>query len=196
MTDEVIGETPEPTEGAPEAPPEEEFDKERALATIRKLREFEKQAKAQAKELATLKAADEERKRAEMSETDKLKADLEAARKDLATEKTERVRAQVRAIVAQAASEFRMHDKTGADALANLGRMELDEEGQIPDLKKRMDALKAAKPWLFEGQATISPTNPPGAPQKPSDDQVLTELFGKSHNRLFDGGGVVWNQPE
>jgi hypothetical protein len=59
---------------------EEEFAKERAMDTIKKLRANEKRA---AKKLAALEKAEEERKRAEMSEMDRLKADLETSQSAL-----------------------------------------------------------------------------------------------------------------
>ena len=76
-------ETPAPTEPVAEpvkvtAPvvetevPEEAFDKERALRTIHAQREEMKEAKAQLKELATLKAEAAKRAEAEMTEAERL----------------------------------------------------------------------------------------------------------------------------
>ena len=78
--------TQQPQAGAEQAKPAvepevkaDEFDKARAMATIEKLREFEKQAKAQAKKLADYEAKEKERQEAELSETDKLKKQLAEA---------------------------------------------------------------------------------------------------------------------
>ena len=76
MTDEApkaeIAESTTPEQ----AEPEQEFDKERAMATINKLREREKEANKLAKKLEAYEKAEAERKQAEMSETEKLKAQL------------------------------------------------------------------------------------------------------------------------
>jgi hypothetical protein len=77
---------------------EEEFDKERAMNTIRQLREVEKKAKADAKRLADYEKAEQSRIDAEKSElqkaqdrADKAEADAKATklallRRDVATE--------------------------------------------------------------------------------------------------------------
>ena len=74
------GETPEAevetTEAQVESKDEDPFDKERAMDTINKLRDIEKQAKRDKAELERLRKAEEERKKAEMSETDRLKAEI------------------------------------------------------------------------------------------------------------------------
>ena len=77
----VINQT-QPTPAA-----EDVFDKERAMATINALREIEKQAKKDAKELARLKEAEAKQKESEMTELQKAQkqaADLQAERDKLA----------------------------------------------------------------------------------------------------------------
>lgn len=78
------GETPEQQPPASETPPADaqqetpqgdEFDKERAMATIKNLRAVEKQAKKDAKQLKTLLEAEDKRKKSEMDETERLKAE-------------------------------------------------------------------------------------------------------------------------
>ena len=63
---------------------EEEFDKERAMATIKNLRKFEKDAKKLEKELETYKLKEDERKKAELSEIDRLKLEKQEVDKKLA----------------------------------------------------------------------------------------------------------------
>lgn len=77
------GEMPEAEVQVIEAPvaETEQFDKERAMATITKLRESEKQAKKDRAELERLRQLEDERKKAELSETERLKAEL--AERDL-----------------------------------------------------------------------------------------------------------------
>jgi superfamily II DNA helicase RecQ len=55
---------------------DEAFDQVRAMETIRNLREIEKQAKRDKAELERLKKLEEERKLADLSETDRLKAQI------------------------------------------------------------------------------------------------------------------------
>jgi len=103
MSEEIKGETPEeePTEKPEEVKPEEEtqeeFDKDRAMATIKNLREIEKQAKKDAKKLADLEKAEQERKEAEMSELEKANtklAELEAKNAELARKQMQREAAE------------------------------------------------------------------------------------------------------
>ena len=71
----------------PEPQVEEEFDKERAMDTIKKLRAFEKQAKQQEKKLAAYEEAEEKRKQAEMSEMERLQVELEKSKSELVSAK-------------------------------------------------------------------------------------------------------------
>ena len=75
---ETKGEMPEAEVQVMDAPvtTEEPFDKERAMATISKLREAEKQAKKERVELEHLRQLEDARKKAELSETERLKAEL------------------------------------------------------------------------------------------------------------------------
>lgn len=61
----------------------EPFDRARAMETIRKQREEVKAAKKVAQELERYKKAEEEKKLADMSETDRLKTELSRAQKEL-----------------------------------------------------------------------------------------------------------------
>jgi NAD-specific glutamate dehydrogenase len=72
------GEMPEAEVQEMDAPvtSEEPFDKERAMATISKLREAEKQANNERVELEHLRQLEDARKKAELSETERLKAEL------------------------------------------------------------------------------------------------------------------------
>src|SRR5512133_2941372 len=56
-----------------ETPEEEPFDKERAMATIKNLRKYEKDAAKLAKELEAYKLKEEEDRKAKLSEIDRLK---------------------------------------------------------------------------------------------------------------------------
>jgi hypothetical protein len=72
---------------------EEEFDKDRALATIRKLRENEKATKAQLKELADLKAAQAAAEEKRLKETGDYQKIAEDAQKKVAELEPHKARA-------------------------------------------------------------------------------------------------------
>jgi len=76
------GEKPEVKPESQEEPQGDEFDKDRAMATIKKLRGIESEAEKEIRRLKEeneqLAKAEEERKKAEMSEIEKLQADYEA----------------------------------------------------------------------------------------------------------------------
>lgn len=159
--------------------PEEPFDKERAMATITKLREQEKEAKRIAKEFEQLKAEAKKREEAELSEL-------------------ERIRKQ--------ATELESHN---AKLQADIWRRDAIAEAGLPSIfsdrikganKDEMieDAKELAKllPQLKQPAPHVSPTNPNGANPAETDQQKRERLFGRQSN-LFDmeaikanGGGV------
>lgn len=163
----------------------DEFDPERAKALIAKLRGEEKRAKQLEKELMTLRQADEESKRAEMTEIERLRTDLQKA-KDAQQRLEQEYEAQRRNnAVITAASQAGMYDPN--DAIALLANVGIDEVAQA------LETLKAAKPYLFKtttASPAFSPTNPAGGAAKPSDQQILAEIYGGRKSNLFVGGGV------
>jgi hypothetical protein len=185
-------ETPAPTETVekpvePTAPvvetPEEPFDKDRAMSTIQKLREIEKKAKQDAKELEQLKAEKSKREEAELSETEKLKK---------------------QAADAKAEADKLKADIMRRDVIAEVGLPSAFAERLKGDTKEAMleDAKELAK--LLPKQPTppphIQPTNPGGASANETDADKRARLFGSNANP-FDmetvkqqGGGVVWNK--
>jgi len=81
----VVAAPVEPVE--PDIIDDDDFDKERAMDTIKKLRAFEKQAKQQEKKLAAYEEAEEKRKQAEMSEMERLQVELEKSKSELVSAK-------------------------------------------------------------------------------------------------------------
>jgi ATP-dependent Lon protease len=150
VTDEVQ-DTPEVgKDGSP-------FDAERAQALIDKLREENKAAKSAAKELAELKAADEKRKEAEMSELEKLqKKAAELETKLRATELRE------------------MRNRIGTEhklpaEIAELLQGETEEAMKAHAAKL---ALALPKP------SALTPTNPGNKPADMTDAQRRAFLYG------------------
>ena len=191
MADELIQEITTDTEAPQPQAGAEDFDPERAKALIAKLRGEEKRAKQLEKELASVRQADEQRKMAEMTELERLQAQLKQeaeARQRLEAEYAAQVR---KSAVVTAAVKSGMHDPN--DAVAILANVDVD------GLSDALESLKKSKPYLFK-QSTpgaFSPTNPAGGAAKPSDQQILDEIYGRrSASSIWgsgQGGGVVWN---
>jgi hypothetical protein len=183
--------TPAPTETVVEpvqvtAPvvetPEEPFDKDRAMRTIHALREAEKEAKKQFKELEILKAEKEQRTLAEMTEAQKLQKQAEDASKEVAALKADILRRDVIA-------------ETGLPAAFAERLKGSTKEELLEDAKQLKALLPTAQPAPH-----INATNPNGASVNETDAQMRERLFGRQGNP-FDpanvkakGGGVVWNQ--
>ena len=150
---------------------EEEFDKERAMATIKNLRKFEKEAKKLQDKIALYEQKDNERKLAEMSEIDRLKLEAQEAKSKLA-ELT--IKEQKREIA---------HKLNLPEVLADRIKGETPEEMEA-DAKGLFDALP--KP----NTTKTGVTNPGVQAVEPSGVQPRIDPFDigyvKSH-----GGGLV-----
>jgi DNA repair exonuclease SbcCD ATPase subunit len=163
----------------------EEFDKERAMETIKKQRESERRALATAeklqKELEKYQEAERKQKEAEMTETDKLKAELaerEAKLKSLELAQLQR----------QAADKFNLPAE-----FANRLKGETLEELET-------DAEAIAK-LLPKKQVTQPPVNPGdnASGKGTTEDDLRAQIYGLRGNQVFDpsvaaqhGGGVIW----
>lgn len=129
----------------------EEFDKERAMELINKLRGIEKDHGKLQKELAKYQQAEEERKKAEMTEIDRAKAEAAELQAKVKQYEISETRRQVIAQV-------------GIDAkLADFLKGETEEE-----IKASAEALKAALPQQKQEEAEkqqtarLNPSNPAG----------------------------------
>jgi hypothetical protein len=161
--------------------PVEEWDKERAKETILKLREIEKQARQDKKELELLKAEKSKRDEAEMTESQR-----NAKRAEEAEARTKQLESDIirRDVIAE----------TGLPAVFTDRLKGTTKEEMLADaleLAKTLPTLKTAP--------HIPPTNPQNANTSETDAQKRERLFGKQGN-IFDmetikaqGGGVVWN---
>lgn len=171
----------EPVAPVVEQEPEEAFDKERAMLTIHKLREFEKNAKKELKELETLKAEKQQRTEAEMTEVQKLQKQAADAKAEADKLKVDILRRDVIA-------------ETGLPPIFADRLQGATKDEMLEDAKKLKEVLpKATAPHL-------SSSNPNNATPNETDQQKRDRLFGKQSNP-FDfesikasGGGVVWNK--
>lgn len=150
----------------------EDFDKERAMSTIKAQREAEQKL---AKELKDAKAAlkafqDEEQKRkdAELSELEKAQkraAELEKSLKDAQTlAQTFRLQQSFRTVTAKLSLKF-ASDQAEEDAfeLADLSDVEIDADGKVKGLEEAIKGLHKSRPYLFAAEDT----EPPGTPKRP-----------------------------
>ncbi len=152
----------------------EKFDEARAMELIRKQREELKQAKKAAAELERYKQAEEVRKQAEMSETDRLKAELERAQSELKAKTVRTMQIEVAAKLGlPAALSDRLHGET-------LEEMEEDAKAILEVLPKQ----KAAP--------NTGATNPgEQASKEETRAQKLTRLTGGEVD-IWKGGGINW----
>lgn len=185
MTDQVIEQPQagaEPVKPAVEPDVEaDEFDKERAMATIKQLRNFEKQAKSLERKLAEYEQKEKERQDAELSETERLKkqkAELEAAVKDLQRKTIQREVAEKAGLPSVFA--YRLQGDTAEEMEA--------------DAKLILEALPKA------GKPNVNPTNPGGnaTGAGETDEQRSARIYGRNVN-VFDpvtaskmGGGITF----
>lgn len=196
MTDPIVptGETPAapaqsaaasepPTQALPAEPPVEEWDKDRAAATIKAQREETKALKAQLKELDQLKAEQKQRVEAEMTEAQKLQAQADKLTAENAVLKADLLR---REVVAETGLPSSL-----ADRLKGATKEEL-----LADAKQLLEILPQQKP----GPPGINATNPANGQLNENDAQKRERLFGRQGNP-FDletvkqqGGGVIWQK--
>lgn len=189
MPTEEQGETPEIVEQEIEQPKTEtvgeQFDAERAMATIKAQRESERRALAEAeklqKELEKYREAERKRKEAEMTETEKLQqalAERDARLKELEIAQLQR----------QAA------DKHGLPpAFATRLKGETLEE-----LEADAEAMAGLLPKVKPVQPAVNPgSNASGKGE--TEAQQRARIYGRDSAGLFDpaeiekqGGGVFW----
>lgn len=159
MTDEVTPNTETVEKAAQDATETEvkeveAFDKDRAMATIHSLREIEKKAKQDARELAQLKAEKQKQIDAELSETERLKKQADALASENARLSTEIIRRDVIA-------------ETGLPIILAERLKGATKEEMLEDAKELLKAIpQPAKP-----NVKVSPTNPANATNHMTDDE-------------------------
>jgi septal ring factor EnvC (AmiA/AmiB activator) len=196
----LTGQVPEtPTEQTTtdgQAPQGEQPDIEALLKEVKTLR---KEAASWRTKLRATEEAEEQRKRAEMTELDKLRADLEAERQARTVAEEQRRQQVLRTQVISAAARMGLNDPEDAVRMLDTSDLEIDDQGQINGLEREMSKLLAAKPYLAKQTGTISPTNPAGGAPGQSDAERLKRIYGLTgKSTIFGGpgGGVVWNTKE
>ena len=161
-------ETPKVTE-------EETFDKDRAMATITKLREIEKDGKRAAKELADahakLKALEDEKLSDQERQTQRL-AELES----LATARDTEVQdMRLRLAVYSRAADVGLADADLALAALNRSKIEYGDDGAPTNLDDVLTALLDEKPILRVAGSKKKPaSNDAGAGSEKGEGPTLT----------------------
>lgn len=213
-----------PAPPAPAAPPQtgDEWDPERAKATISKLREEEKRAKLLAKEKSDLEARLKQMEDAQLSEDQKREkahqdalaraAELEQREAALAQQlKAERLQNAVERAAGRdekdkngAVKRPAFHAPDEAYALLNKDAIEYDEQGNPTNIDVLLVDLATKRPHLVKAEPKASagsPANPGrGAATEPSltHAQRRDMVYGTGFD-MFDpaqakraGGGVVY----
>ena len=194
------GETPEEETTEPEqaetAEPdtsgdsEDEFDRDRAMATIENLRKIERQAKKDQKELDRLKAEKAKQEEAEKTELERAQAAADEAQKRV-DEANNRVKmAEAKAVAASLG--IKPERVQYAVKLADLSDVDVSEDGE-PDteaIKAAVEQVTKDIPELVGSKsAKVGGTNPgkndmEGLP-KPYNEMTIeeqTELFQRDPN--------------
>lgn len=154
---------PSPTEPAvPPADPDD-FDKERAMATIKTLRAFEKEAKAKLRRLEDLEKTEADRKQADLSESERLKQELAALKSQHEQAEAALRQARIKDAARAAAEGLKLAFQPGAlDDLVTLGAfadLEISERGQVLEINQAIKDLQKAKPYLFVAAQTVTPAD-------------------------------------
>lgn len=164
-------------------------------ALLTEVKTLRREAASWRTKLRQAEEAEEQRKRSEMTELEKLKADLEAERQARAKAEEQRRGQLLRTQVITAAARIGFNDPDDALRMIDASALEVDDQGAVDGLDAALQALAKAKPYLIKSTTgTISPTNPAGGPQRTTQDQLRQEMFGPKNSKLFEGGGVFWSQ--
>lgn len=128
----------------------EPFNAERAMATIRNLRQFEREAETLKKKLEALEEEDRKRKEAELSEAERARAEAERAKAKAESLEQQLRTTRLRHAVELKASEMGFHSPQAAYALADLSDAEIGEDGTAKGIDKALNALAKSDPYLVK----------------------------------------------
>lgn len=166
---------------APEDLDGEEFDKDRALATIKNQRESEKALKAQVKQLqADLKVfqdkqkEEDEKKLSEQQKTEKKLTEATEKLAKLEAENTKLILRQEFALAVDEAGYSFVNAQAEKDAFAFLDGVEV-KDSEVKGMKEAVKKLYESRPYFFAGDEREAPGTPPRGkkPQgKNSNNQV------------------------
>lgn len=165
---------PNPKSGAGDGADDDDFDKPRAMATIKQLRERERATKEQLKELDTLKAQQKKRDDAEKSESDRLKEQVAESERKATAAQQKLTETQNRIAIERAATKANASDPDDVFRLLDPTDFELDADGNVTNAEKLVTDLIKKKPYLAgkpNGTSGV-PATPRGAAPAGRDEQV------------------------
>lgn len=166
------------------------------------LKEIKSLRRENAKWRTQLRGLEEEReakRKAAMTELERLQVELKEAEEARALAERQRQQIAVRSQVISAAAKAGFNDPEDAYRLLSGDTLEVSEDGKVNGLSEALKALLKDKPYLAKQSSNYSPTNPAGGAAKQSDEEILREIYGGGRSTLFtgQGGGVFWaNQTE
>ena len=135
----------------------EDFDPERAMATIKKLRDNEKATKPQLKELEDARAKITAHEQEKMTEAEKATTARTAAEKERDEAKAESRRLKAERAIEKAATKAGL-DPELASSLLKADSLELDEAGNPKGIEEALKALLVKWPHL-KAEAKVIPPN-------------------------------------
>lgn len=129
------------------------FDKARAMATIRQLRQFEKDAKAKIKRLEEFETVEKEKADKELSESERLKKELSELRATHKAAQADLQRARLLEAARKAAEKASLSFHSGAleDAiqLGVFSDLEWNDKGEPLGVGEAVKALAKDRPYLL-----------------------------------------------
>lgn len=191
----VTGEMPEGKASETQTKPTAEELAAQLESAQKRIKELNAESAKHRKTAEAALKAEEERKQSELSETDKLKAKLEAAEKAQSEALTKANARVLRAeILAKAAGKFIDPEDV---VIALSAKLSVDDDGNVAGLDDALKELEKSKPhWVKRaGAATVSPTNPGEAATGETIEQRNARLFA-SGGQIFDprADGVVFTR--
>lgn len=164
--EEKPGETPTPVEAETTKTEDRTVEQlQQDLAEAKKhIKELNRESTDRRKKLEALEKTESERKAAELSETDKLKAQVEQATKDREQALAKANERVIRSEVIAKAAALNFNDPTDAFALVDKSKFKVDEEsGEVEGVEDALKMLAKAKPYMLKNKTpTLGPTNPGG----------------------------------
>lgn len=196
MADDVAldGQEPAPDAGEQEQEQQAQPDVNELLKEIKSLRRENAKWRVQ---LRGIEEQQQSKAKAEMSELERLQAELRDAQEARTRAEQERLSTVVRIQVVSAAAKAGFADPEDAYRMLDVAALDVDEAGRVDGLDGTLKELLKAKPYLAKqaNQNTYSPTNPAGGAPRESDQARLARIYGSTGNaNIFggSGGGVVW----
>lgn len=182
-----VTQTPAPNSAAPAAAPSIE-ELQATLERERKERQdANKEAQATRAKLRQLEQADEERRKAAMTEEEKIKAEVEALRGETATLKAERQSMLISSAVQSAAVKLGIVDPEAALKLLDADALKLGDDGRPTNTEDALKKLLDAKPYLLGQTGNSSTTNPGrGSAATIGEEAELRKLAYGQGASIFD----------